>query len=104
MNTMKRILLCTALLLLAGLCGRPARADGTYTPHVTLVSPPDNASYTIQLQSDGSYSAVIPISTTQFVDITGATPSRYVYVGWSIPILLTAYNSQGTPIAGTYVA
>lgn len=100
---MKRILLGTSLLLLAGLCGQPAHADGNYTSTVQGVNP-QSGSYNITWHSDGQY-ASIPISVAQqSVQITGATPSRTSYVGWNMSIKLTVYSPDGTPRAGTYLA
>jgi len=95
---MKHILLGTALLALAALCGQPARADGTYTPIVSGVTP-QSGGYPINVGYYGSNTtdASIPISVAALsAQVTGAAPSRTIYVGWAMDIRLGVKMSSGS--------
>lgn len=83
MNTMKRIL-CTTLLLLAGLHTQSVSADASYNPYINLMAPTNGSSYNITPHS-GFWYAEVPISFTyQYVEIKGAAPSTSISVSWTM--------------------
>ena len=94
---MKRILLCTTLLLLTGLHGQAVFADA-YTASGVISSPANGAVYTI-FYGD---SIQIPITiTNQFVEVNHAAPSTPISVSWK---MISAYgtSTQGTLLAGDF--
>jgi hypothetical protein len=85
---MKPLIITAALALLPCLCTSAANADPTYTASAVLSSPADGSSYPIQEDPrSGLYLGTIPISvTSQFVEITGATPSTYLVASWAMNV------------------
>lgn len=79
---MKRILLCTTLLILAGLSGSTIHADPTYSASVTLASPTNGDSYGIWYPN---YVYHVPISiTNQSIGISGAAPSSTITLSFEM--------------------
>ena len=105
MNTIKSILLGTALLVLAALCGQPAQADGTYTATVSGVIPQGGSDAVVfGYQGSNPIAATIPVKVAKlFVQVTGATPSHTIYVGWDMSVQLIVHTTSGSS-AGTYLA
>ena len=98
---MKRTLLSTPLLLLAGLCGPSAHAAYTiYTPSSTLVAPANNSIYTVEY---GNTTAQVPASVTnQWVDVSG-DPNTIITLRYSMSDFATQRLNGGNSNP-TYVA
>jgi len=93
---MKRILLSTTLLLLAGLCGSSARAAYTQlSESTTLVAPTPDAIYTAYSPNT---TAQVPVSiTNQWVNVSG-DPSTIVTVQWSMVDYAAQYGGNAKPV------
>ena len=89
---MNRILLGTSLLLTAGLFGQSTQAAPTYVSSANIVSPANKAVFTAVYPS----SAQVPFSVTnQYVDISGATASSTIAIGWAMNNTVVLTNPNG---------
>lgn len=94
---MKPLALAIALASLGAVCVQPSHAQ-TYTPYTVLSSPTNGSTYYIQIDEEGGTITypTVPVSTTQYVQVTGAPPNQGIGLSWDLYVV--AYNSGTIPL------